>query len=474
MRADLEKLYAENGNQVLWIGDRDARKRRESLDTVIQVLREQGLAAPSLARARHELETLSDMDTAADADVRLSAEVMIAAQGERFGFVPAKHLGWNLAADDSDIAASLGEAVKEHRLAKFFAQLAPQNEQFDALKEALGRYQEIAAQGGWPQIPEGKEIDYREDPRLPALGERLLAEGYLSASSQADPEALRVAVKTFQARNGLEADGRIGRGTLAALNVSADQRVDQIIANMERWRHMRRPLPHEYVLANVADQSVVVMRDGREDLRLRAVVGTRKHATPMLEAKLTGVTINPPWAIPTSIITNEIVPKLDERPDYLIENGMEVVAGSWDKPRTLRLRQRPGADNSLGFMKFQMQNPWNIYLHDTPSRALFAKTDRYFSHGCVRLDQPHELAMNLIPALSKDEADQLIAAGETKTLKLEQPLPVYVLYWSVFADKDGNLQFRRDAYDRDSTTAAALRRAGLLLLEKSQVVQSGN
>lgn len=473
LRADLEKLYAENENRPLWSEDRKGRKRLDSIDDVSRTLLSQGIDAAFLSNAKAAAQNAKNPEDRIQADVKMSIAFLTAARGQRFGFLAAKDLGWNLAADDAELAAFAGEAAAENRIAKFFDSLQPQDPQFRALRDALSRYRDFAAKGGWPTIPGGKEIDFKSDPRLPVLRDRLIAEDYLPPNGAADGESLQNAVKEFQARHGLDADGRAGRGTLAALNVSADERVGQIVANLERWRHMRRALPGTYVLANAADQSVTVMRDGREDLRLRAVVGTRQHATPMLEAKMTAVTINPPWEIPSSIITNEILPKLDDAPEYLIDNDMDVVGGSWDRPASLRLRQRPGAGNSLGHMKFQMQNEWNIYLHDTPSRALFARNDRYFSHGCVRVDQPHELAMNLLPSLAADDIQEMIASGETQTLKLEKSLAVFVLYWSVFTDKDGNLQFRPDTYERDAMTATALDRAGLRT-RKSQVAQAGN
>ncbi|MGE3335029.1 MAG: murein L,D-transpeptidase [Rhodospirillaceae bacterium] len=473
LRADLEKLYAENNNRALWTDGRTSQKRLESIDDVSRTLVRQGIDAATLYNAKATAQNAKTTQERAQADVKMSIALLTAARGQRFGFIAAKDLGWNLVTDEVPLASLTGEAAAKNRIPKFFESLQPQDPQFRTLTDALSHYRDLAAKGGWPEIPEGKEIDLKSDPRLPVLRDRLIAEGYLSPHAGTDSETLKNAVKTFQTRNGLESDGRAGRGTIAALNVSAEERADQIVANLERWRHMRRELPGEYVLANVADQSVVVVRDDREYLRLRAVVGTRRHATPMLEAKITAVTVNPPWEIPTSIITNEILPKLDNEPDYLIDNDMEVVSGSWDRPRSLRLRQRPGAGNSLGYLKFQMQNEWNIYLHDTPSRSLFAKDERYFSHGCVRVDQPQELAMNLLPGLAAQEIQEMIAAGDTRTMKLEKALPVFVLYWSVFTDKDGKLQFRRDAYARDATTVAALSRAGLLA-QKSEVAQAGN
>lgn len=471
LRADLEKMYTASEYRPLWTRDRAGRKRLDAVDELGESLSAQGLSAAFLTAPRTGLTSADTSEARAKAEIQMSTAVLRAAHGQRFGFIPAKTLGWNLAADEADIAGSLGKAAAENNLAKYFETLAPRHPQFKALKAALVQYRQIAASGGWEPVPGDKPIELTGDGRLPALKARLAAEGYMSAG--ADEAAMLEAVKLFQKRNGLEPDGRIGKGTLAALNVPVEDRIDQIAANLERWRHMRHAEPEAYVVANIADQTVAVIRDGREDLRLRTVVGTRRHATPMLEATMTAVTMNPPWEIPTSIITNEIIPKLDKEPDYLIANDMEVVSGSWENPRSLRVRQRPGAGNALGHMKFQMQNQWNIYLHDTPSRSFFAKDDRYFSHGCVRVDQPQELAVNLLKNTSVEDIKADIASGETRTVKLEKPLPVFVLYWSVFADKNGDINFRRDFYERDSQTANALAGEGLLV-RPAGVVQNGN
>lgn len=473
LRADLEKLYAASEYRPLWTRDRAGRKRLDAVDDLGDSLSAQGLSAAFLAAPRTGLISADTNEARAKAELQMSAAVLRAAYGQRFGFgfISSKTLGWNLAADEADLAGSLGEAAAENNLAEYFETLKPRHPQFKALKDGLVRYRQIAASGGWEPVPGDKPIELSGDTRLPALKARLAAEGYMSAA--ADDSALLEAVKAFQKRNGLGTDGRIGKGTLAALNVPVEDRIDQIAANLERWRHMRHAEPEAYVVANVADQSVAVIRDGREDLRLRTIVGTRRHATPMLEETVTAVTMNPPWVIPISIITNEILPKLNKDPNYLIENDMEVVSGNWENPRSLRVRQRPGAGNALGHMKFQMQNRWNIYLHDTPSRAFFAKDDRYLSHGCIRVDQPHELAINLLKDTSVEDINAAIASGETRTVKLEKPLPVFVLYWSVFADKNGDINFRRDFYERDSQTANALAGAGLLE-RPAEVVQNGN
>jgi len=462
LRIDLEKIYSESEFKLVWTSDRAGRKRIQSLASVTSALVRQGVDPIFVTEAQMALASAGMPEDRVKADIQLTTAVLKAARGERFGFISAKKIDWNLAADEAEIASFLGEAIVNHKLEPFFTGLRPHDAQFQSLTEALAQYREIAAAGGWPAIPEGKELDFDGDPRLPVLHRRLAAEGYLPADGSPDGHTLREALKAYQGRNGLEPDGRAGRGTLAALNTPVEKRIGQIVANLERRRHMRHDTPDTYVLANVADQSVVVVRNGREDLRLRTVVGTRRHATPMLEATMTAVTLNPAWEIPTSIITNEILPKLEEEPAYLENNDMDVVSGDWDKPKSLRMRQRPGAGNALGHMKFQMQNQWNIYLHDTPNRSLFAKDDRYFSHGCVRVHQPHELAVNLLKGKTVEELNEIIASGQTRTIKLEESLPVFVLYWSVFTDSDGKLNFRRDAYDRDAKTVAMLADAGLL------------
>jgi murein L,D-transpeptidase YcbB/YkuD len=471
LRADLEKLYAESEYRPLWTDNKAGRRRLEAVENISRTLDMQGLDSSFLTSAKTKVLGATTKEERLQAELAMSAAILRAAYGQRLGFVSSKTLGWNLEADTAEIAAFVGEAAAKGRLAEHFTTLQPPHPQFKALTEALATYRQIAASGGWPAIPSEKEIDFGGDTRLPALRDRLAAEGYLSPN--ADDAALLEAVKLFQSRNGLTPDGRAGKGTLAALNVPVEQRIDQIVANLERWRHVRHQEPEAYVVANIADQTVAVIRNGNEDLRLRTVVGSRKHATPILEAKLTAVTLNPPWEIPTSIITNEIIPKLDIEPYYLEDNGMHVVSGNWDNPKSLRIRQAPGAGNSLGHMKFQMQNEWNIYLHDTPSRALFAKDERTFSHGCVRVQDPQELAANLLSGMSVEDLNDGIASGETRTIKLEKALPVFVMYWSVFTDKDGHLNFRRDVYDRDSETAAALSDAGVLL-PASQVVVTGN
>lgn len=254
--------------------------------------------------------------------------------------------------------------------------------------------------------------------------------------------------------------------------MSAEARVDQIAVNLERWRHLPRDFKPDYVMANTADGAVMVVRDGAPKMRLRAITGDRKHETPVLMSRITAVTFNPTWEIPISIAGKEILPKLKKDPTYLQFQNMVVVNGTETDPHGLymnwerfsanslpyRLRQKAGATNSLGLVKFEMSNPYNIYIHDTPSRKLFAKDDRHLSHGCVRVENPRVLAEELLAPTGKWDAEKIeatIADGQTQRAMLKTWLPVYVMYWTAYVD-EGKIHFRDDAYHRDAAITQAL------------------
>jgi murein L,D-transpeptidase YcbB/YkuD len=183
---------------------------------------------------------------------------------------------------------------------------------------------------------------------------------------------------------------------------------------------------------------------------MRVIVGTVTHPTPVFRATMTSVLINPPWNVPSSIQRNEIMPKLKRDPGYLARGNYVF--------RDERLVQLPGPKNALGQLKFEMPNPLDVYMHDTPDRRLFARPQRTLSHGCVRVEDPRDLARRLIDSNAWPEAaiDQTIASGETRRVPLKQAIPVYVLYWTAFADPDGTVEFRDDIYGRDQRLAAAL------------------
>jgi len=293
--------------------------------------------------------------------------------------------------------------------------------------------------------------------------------------AQFDP-ALVDAVKAFQARHGLEQDGLIGQNTLAELNVPAQERVRQILLNLERRRWMADNPGERYVFVNLADFELKVVDGPRTVFDTRVVVGAPYHRTPVFSGEMTYLELNPYWNVPPSIARKELLPKIKADPGYLAANNFELLSDWSESARVLdphtidwsavtperftyKLRQGPGPGNALGFVKFMFPNQFNIYLHDTPARGLFARDVRDFSHGCIRVQDPETFGSFVLdrqPGWSLDAINAAIATGKRQIVSLEQPLPVHIAYLTAWVNKDGSVNFRRDVYGRDAILAAAL------------------
>ena len=376
----------------------------------------------------------------------------------------------------SDIAAELAAAIRDHRVAALLAEASPRAPEYARLKSELARYRGIRDSGGWPSLPPGTSVDPSgNDAGGALLRERLRFEDSVLA---ADPSAdLIAALKRFQARHGLEPDGRLGTRSLAELNISADDRVQQIIANMERWRWLPRAFEPDFIVVNVPDASLSLILGGQAAMTSRVVVGKPSTPTPIFRAEGAGITVNPVWNVPDSIARKEILPKLKRNPAYLLSQDMVLINGPADDPYGLyvrwrnipagtfpfRIQQRSGQKNSLGSLKFELPNRFDVYLHDTPAKQAFALSTRDVSHGCVRVQQilpltSYALNKNLDGMTAIQDA---VSNGETRYLPLQRKLPVYFLYWTAFAGPDGTLQFRPDIYGRDRRLIAALRGGAL-------------
>ena len=245
-----------------------------------------------------------------------------------------------------------------------------------------------------------------------------------------------------------------------------NEHVARIKANMERWRWLPRRMESRYIMINVADATLQLIEDGRVVLNSKVIVGKPTTPTPILRTEARGLTVNPPWNVPSSIARNEILPKLRRNPDYLVSQHMILLDGPTNDPHgthidwkkispasvPYRLQQIPGSDNALGIVKFEMPNRFDVYLHDTSERNLFARSSRTLSHGCIRVEAIQPLAKAVLagsnpPAL--EQLDEAIRNGKTTRFPLKQPLPVYVVYWTAFPGADGTMQFRPDVYGRD-------------------------
>jgi len=359
--------------------------------------------------------------------------------------------------------------------------LRPSQPGYRALKEMLARLRRVEVEGGWGTVPGGATLHPGDsDARVPALRRRLRASGDLTGRTPADTllfdEDLADGVRHFQQRHGLEADANVGRETLAALDVPVEERIAQITVNMERWRWLPNDLGRRHIRVNIADYRVEVWNDGAVALEMRAVVGREYRETPMFSAPMTYLVLSPYWHVPPRIAALDKLPEIKRNPGYLASMKMtlfdqatneqvEPASVDWSTMtgaefnRRFRIRQDPGPLNALGNVKFMFPNRHNVYLHDTPSRELFARTTRAFSSGCIRIEKPLELADYLLagdPKWTPERIRAVIAQGRETTVWLSEPVPVHVLYWTAFLGEDGAVDFRPDLYGRDQLVRHAL------------------
>ncbi|MEM1317341.1 MAG: L,D-transpeptidase family protein [Pseudomonadota bacterium] len=352
------------------------------------------------------------------------------------------------------------------------------NRFYRGLATGITFYTQIKKAGGWPQLPDGPTLALgSDDPHVPLLRQRLYVTGdYLgedTASTRFDEE-LKAAVIAYQNRNGQEPDGAVGPATRASMNVTVDERLRQLRINLARWDRMPASLGERFVLVNMAGFELEVIEGEKTVLDMKVVVGKDYHSTPEFSDVIKTIEINPYWNVPASIANKEL--KLDymkgageiakaESQGYEVVSGDDVVPISkinWTQYRDdnipFRIRQRPGPANALGDMKFLFPNKYNVYLHDTQAKSLFNKTVRAYSHGCVRLHRPRELAEYLLAANGWDRAriDAVVSSGERTRVTLEQPTPVHLAYMTAWLGRKGFVQFRPDIYGRDAQDAKEL------------------
>ncbi|MEG3179404.1 L,D-transpeptidase family protein [Sphingomonas sp. LT1P40] len=361
---------------------------------------------------------------------------------------------WALRPAAWDPVPDFARAVQANRIPAWFASLTPQYEGYDNLRKGLARYRQLETVGGWSAIAAGPDLSAGSTgPRVAALRARLSVEdnGVDRIGDKFDAP-LKEAVLRAQRRYGLAPTGVVSTGTLAALNVPVSSRIRQIMANMERWRWMPKEMPVDRIQVNIAAAQVAVFEGDKPVMSMRGVTGKPGGGeTPMLQSNIHSVVLNPPWNVPAGIAARELFPK---GPAYLARNGFKVIGTGPSR----RLQQAP-AMSALGKFKFDFNNPFAVYLHDTPSKGKFSSYDRLASHGCIRLERPADLARLLLNGSTvwTDEGiDAALAKGETVRAPLPKQVAVYLLYWTAYASGNGTMNFRGDPYGWDKTLASKI------------------
>jgi murein L,D-transpeptidase YcbB/YkuD len=352
------------------------------------------------------------------------------------------------------------------------------DEMLAAIEKAIGLYQRIVSKGGWPVIPGNRMLrPGDDDERVAILRRRLRITGELAGSGYDDysfDSALESAVVRFQEHNGLRASGRVDQPTLAALNITAEQRLAQLTLNRGRIAELMQSPPEDrYVLVNVPAFQLEAVERYSVALRHRVIVGRPERETPSLKAMIKGLNFFPYWKVPDSVAQLDVIPRLQKEPDYLMKEQIRVVAGDFNgheldpssidwfqaSASKIKFRQDPGPQNALGLVRIDMQNEHGVYMHDTPMKPLFQQRSRPFSAGCVRVQDVFQLVewiARLEPGWEEPgRVRAVLEQGQALDVNLTRPVPVYFTYITAWAEADGQVQFRPDIYKRDGAQAVA-------------------
>jgi L,D-transpeptidase YcbB len=341
----------------------------------------------------------------------------------------------------------------------------------DATQAAIQKYQDIVAKGGWQTVPAGPELRVgSKGGAVEALRQRLVATedlGQVAGSGQVYDSLVEAGVKRFQARNGLNRSGVVDKETLAALNVPAASRLQQLETNIVRLRSYSGDLGGRFVIVNLPGASVDTVENGVIYSHHRAGVGRMDRQSPIMQVKATEINFNPYWHVPPSLIKKDLIPKMKANPNYLTEEKIHILDkdGQDVSPSTINwnsdeathfsYRQEPGSElDALGFVRINIPNPYGVYMHDTPEKGVFGDDFRFVSSGCVRVQDVRDYVAWLLkdnPGWSRDQIDEVIRSGQQQNVKLTQPVAVYWVYITAWASPDGLVQFRPDIYQRDGS-----------------------
>ena len=501
--ADLIYLfYGERDYKLAWFKGADLVPQTEKLITTIGNASKEGLDPKEykIVDIDNMIERYNQLGRKDSARLELQQQIDIALTGTYFNYASDFYRGrinpqevtqveWGIKKNKIKLHRALQTILKERESTYPYYEFEALHKGYTDLRDALQKYREIEQKGGWPKIALGKR-------KMLQKGDS--AEVVLKVRQRLNPGApidtlnvalrkfdadLEAQVKKFQMLHGLSQDGKVGGNTLRMMNIPVEERIEQIMMNMERWRWIPKrlvpkSLDQKYIWVNIPEYKLYVYEDPdgdpeaersyKEVMSMNVIVGKTMHSTPIFSEKMEYVVLSPYWNVPNSIVEKEIAPGMLREPGYLERQNMEIVtkekdpkpidpfsidwASVTEKNFPYMVRQRPGPKNSLGTMKFLFPNEHAVYLHDTPGGQLFSQTQRGFSHGCVRLEKPMELAKYVLkdmPEWTESKIRETIDGGEEVWITLPKKIQVYLVYFTTWVDKDGNIHFREDIYGHD-------------------------
>jgi L,D-transpeptidase YcbB len=493
---DVRRFYDQRGGAPAWLSNGDLSRATEALQ-VLQTASAHGFAPqdygePQLAERLTALKpskSTPDNDAPdrlqkmAELDAGLTTALLAFGRDVAAGRTSPATVDprWKARRELPDFAEILGRAAGGD-LRTWIDSVRPPHPEYAALQHALTDLQAQRDKGGWPKVPGGAFAPGRSNPSVIALRQRLTASGHLtgSAASNTSPVYTKedeAGVRAFQELHSLKGTGIVDPATLKAMNVSLDDRIHQIDVNLERWRWMPNDFGSRHLVVNIPYYHLMARENGKTVMDIRVVVGKPdEHKTPVFSSEMSTVVFSPYWNIPDSIVEGETAPSVARDPAYLAKNNIEILDMSksggtpvdaarvdWDDAEQLKhlaFRQKPGPKNALGHVKFLFPNEFDVYLHDTPADALFARPGRAFSHGCVRVEEPEALAKYILRGYEEwDDAHILEAmnAGVEKQFKLTERIPVHIVYFTAWVDEKGGLHFQPDVYGYDAQQMAHIR-----------------
>lgn len=462
-------FYERRSFAPAWSGGRGLRPEADELLAALAAAREDGLRPEDyrtdpLRQLVDQLRRRPAAGSPAEVDLLLTDAFLTFGAHLLNGKVnpEALYADCSVNPEARDLATVLEEALGRGEVRTALADLAPVHPGYRSLREALRRYRDaVARETSLPPVAGPTLRPGDRDPRIRALRQHLTADARADGAPPVPPPAgdpevfdpgLEEAVRAYQDRHGIVVDGIVGPSTLGKVQETPEQHVREIEINLERWRWLPRDPGERHILVNIAGFRLDAYEAGRHSLGMRVIVGKPATRTPIFSDRMEYIVLNPYWYVPQSIAQNELWPKQRRDPSYFRRNGFEVLSNG-------RLRQKAGPDNALGRLKLIFPNRYNVYLHDTPARSLFDRTVRSFSHGCIRVERPVDLAAWALndPRWTPEALQAELDTRQRRQVPLAETLPVHIGYWTAWVDESGVLQGGRDIYKRDADLIDTLR-----------------